>query len=506
MISKLIRDGDQGQARDIYPLRIGIPGFSTALRVIFAACCLGALVSCANLAGPEYERPTVPQKDQWSQLDDRELSASEVVSPEWWKGFGDTYLNDLVRTAIDEGLDLKIASARLDKAGIQLRKERFPLTPRATLSPTSTTQRAKSEASAPLTTTNTELLGFNLSWEIDIWGKIRKGVEAAEAGYKGTEMDWRAAYLSLITNVAQRYFQIRLLDEQIAQQQSTKEQSLDFLQIYEAQYKEGLIPKTKILNQRSEINSLTKQLLDLQRSRAEAELRLATLLGKPPGDLAVPVRYLSDTVQLVDVPLVLPADLLSRRPDVLRAEYDLLQAHNLVGRARLARLPTFSLNAAANTGASLTNILLNNWSFGLTTSFASMFDRDLKIDVKVNEADVKIKTEQYRQVVLRAFEEVEIALLNLKSRKQQKKELEAQIENLQIVQQVQQARLREGLVSQLEVFETERSLLNAKQGVLAEYQALLTETVTLYKALGGGWPPENLSGQSKPVAVSSLAK
>lgn len=481
-------------------------GLNALSNLVFAGLCLVLLSACANLAGPEYQRPDVPQKDQWSQLDGREVSTSEVISPQWWTGFGDAYLDGLIQTAIDEGLDLKIASARLDKAGIQLRKERFPLTPKLTLAPTNTLQRAKSDGGSPTSTKDTELLGAGLSWEIDIWGKIRKGVQAEEAGYKSTEMDWRAAYLSLVTNVAQRYFQIRLFDEQIKQQQATKEQNLVLLKIYEAQYKEGLIPKTRILNQRSEINSLTKQLLDLRRGRTEAELRLATLLGIPAGGLSVPVGYLRESVSLIDVPLILPADLLSRRPDVLRAEYDVLQAHHLVGRARLARLPTFSLNASALTGSSLTNVLLNSWSFGLTTSLASMFDRDLKIDVTINEADARVRREQYRQVVLRAFEEVEIALLNLKSRKEQIKELEEQISNLEIVRTVQQSRLREGLVSQLEVFETERTLLNAQQAVLAEYQGTLNDTVTLYKALGGGWSPESLPGQSAPVATSSPVK
>jgi NodT family efflux transporter outer membrane factor (OMF) lipoprotein len=444
----------------------------------------------------------MPQKDQWSQLEGRELTATEVVAPDWWKGFGDEYLNRLVDSAIQENLNLKIASARLDKAAIQLKKERFPLSPEVQSAPTSSIQRSKSETAPPITTRSTELLGATLSWEIDIWGKIRKGVLAEEVGYRGMEMDWRAAYLSLITNVAERYFQIRLFDEQITQQQASLQQSQSLLQIFEAQYREGLIPETRLLNQRSEINGLTKQLLDLQRARTESELRLATLLGKPAGTLEVPVANLSETIELVTVPLVLPADLLARRPDVLRAEYDLLQAHHLVGRARLARLPSFSLTASANTGSSLSDLLLNTWTFGLATSLAPLFDRNLKIDVPLNEAEVKVRIEQYRQVVLRAFEEVEVALLNLDSRLQQMQQLQQQIANLRIVQKVQQARLREGLVSQLEVFETERSLLNARKAILGEYQASLNETVRLYKALGGGWPPERPTDHSATVAAA----
>ncbi len=458
----------------------------------FLLSCVLFISACSQLAGPDYVRPTTPEKAGWSQLDGRKIDAAEVIRPDWWQGFGDEYLDNLVAAALDENFDLKIASARLDKAGIEFRKARFPLTPTVGIAPTASIQRAKTEPNPATTTRNAELLGASLNWEIDIWGKIRKGVLAEKAAYMGVEMDWRATYLALVANVAERYFQIRLLDEQIKQQRATRRQNQRLLEIYEAQYREGLIPKTKILSQKSELNSLSKQLLDLERSRAETELVVATLLGKPAGSFSVPIAYLSETVNPVEVPLVLPADLLSRRPDVLRAEYALLQAHHLVGRARLARLPTLSLTAGATTGSSLTNILLNSWTFGLATSFASLFDRNVHIDVPLNEAEVQVRTEQYRQIVLRAFEEVEVALLNLKSRKAQMRELKAQIDNLKIVRDVQQERLKEGLVSQLELFETERSLLNAQQNVLAEYQATLLETVKLYKALGGGWPPQSV--------------
>ena len=469
-------------------------GFHAGYRPLFAALCLVFIASCSQLAGPDYVRPELGEKAQWSEMSGREISTSEIIRPDWWTGFNDPYLDGLIQTAIDEGLDLKIATARLDKAGIGLEKERFPLTPEISIGPTDSITRSGGNNGAA-TTRQSERLGAGLSWEIDIWGKIRKGVQASEAGYKVTEMNWRAAYLSLVSSVAERYFQIRLFDEQIQHQIAAERQNQDLLAIYEAQYKEGLIAKTTVLNQKSELNSLRRQSLDLQRTRSEAELKLATLLGMPAGDLSVPVGSLRDSIRLIDVPAILPADLLSRRPDVLAAEYGVLQAHHMVGRARLARLPTFSLSASANTGNSLTSVLLNSWSFGLTQSMAPMFDRNLKIDVEINEADVRVVTEQYRKAVLNAFEETEVALLNLNSRKQQMEELEEQVSHLSVVQGVQQSRLKEGLMSQLEVFETERTLLGAKQGILTQYQQLLSDTVTLYKALGGGWPVEHVADQ-----------
>lgn len=463
-----------------------------------------AITGCGTIQGPAYQRPDVPDKPQWSQLEGRELTTSEVIQPDWWHGFGDPYLTQIIQRAIDEGLDMRIAALRLDKAGIQLGKDRFSATPKVALSPADTIARGKRDSEKSKTTRDTESLGAALSWELDIWGKIRKDLQAADARYRATEMDWRAAQLALIASVAERYFQIRQFDEQIAQQIASKQQAEQLLGIYQAQHLEGMVPETRIRSQKAEISSLQNRLLEMQRGRTESELKLATLLGVPAGELTVPVGKLRDSVRLIEMPEVLPADVLSRRPDVLKAEYGVLQAHHLVGKARLARLPTFSLTGAAKTGTSFVSTVVNTWTFGLAASWQGLFDRDLAMDVKLNEAEVKISREEYRKTVLEAFEEVEIALLNLNARQQQIKELESQVADLQVVRNVQDARLREGLVSQLEVFDTERSLLGAQQEILSTYQQLLTDTVTLYKALGGGWESER-PGESQ-VADSKSAK
>lgn len=461
------------------------------------------VAGCSTIQGPEYKQPDVPDKPQWSQLEGREITASEVIQPDWWHGFGDPYLIQLIQRAIDQGLDMRIAALRLDKAGIQLGKERLSATPKVAMSPADAIARGKRDNEKSKTTRETESFGASLSWELDIWGKIRKQMQVDDARYRATEMDWRATQLALIASVAERYFQIRQFDEQVAQQADSKKQAEQLLDIYYAQHKEGMVPETKIRSQKAEIANLQNRLLDLQRGRTEAELKLATLVGVPAGELSVPVGSLRDSVRILEMPEVLPADVLARRPDVLKAEYDVLAAHHLVGKARLARLPTFSLTGAAKTGQSFASTVINTWTFGLATSWSGMFDRDLRMDVKLTEADVKISREEYRKTVLGAYEEVEIALLNLNARREQIRTLEAQVEDLQVVRSVQDARLREGLVSQLEVFDTERQLLGAQQEILTTYQQLLTDTVTLYKALGGGWESERVGQQPRPKVADS---
>jgi outer membrane protein, multidrug efflux system len=486
--------GARGNRNGLQPIR----------RLALAICPL-ALAACSTVSGPDYQRPEVPTKADWSQLENRQLTASEVISPDWWTAFGDPYLNGLIQKAINQSLDLKLAALRLDRAGIELNKSRVGATPRLAAAPTDTIARQRENGARTETVRETEALGLGLSWELDVWGKIRKDLQAANAGYRASEMDWRATYLTLVGSVAQRYFEIHQLDEQIDQQTASKAQAENLLQVYQAQFAEGMIPETNLLTQKAEINSLTNRLVEMERSRTETEIKLSTLLGISQGELKVPAAGLRETVRLIDVPDVLPADMLARRPDVLKAEFDLLRAHHLVGKARLARLPTFSLSAVAKTGASLTSTFLNSWTFGLTQSWANLFDRDLKIDVKLSEADVAIAVEQYRKTVLQAFEEVEVALLNVEARKRQMGELEAQIASLQVVRTVQEARLREGLISQLELFDTERSLLSAQQEVLTTYQLLLTDTLTLYKALGGGWQAESMADRPARIAEKPIA-
>lgn len=453
---------------------------------------LALSTGCADLGGSDYQQPKVPEKDNWSELDGRELQQSEVIRMDWWTAFGDPYLNSLIDTALSDGLDLRIAYLRMERAGITLKKQRFPLTPEIKGGPTAAYRRGKQEGGDISSQHNAEAFGLDLSWEIDIWGKVRKGVLAAEATYKATEMDWRGVYLTLVTSVSDLYFQIRQFDEQITQQKAAVKQSNHLLSIWKQQYEEGLVAETKILNQLSEISSQKQQLLEIQRSRKEAELKLATLLGQPAGGLSVPAAHLRGTIQLIPEPRVLPGDLLTRRPDILQAEYDVLSAHNLLGQARLERLPSFSLTGSAGTGDGLTP-LVAQWNYAFLLDWTSFLDRNKKIAVTENEADLKITTESYRKTVLAAFQEVEIAMLNLNIRHLQLKELEQQVAALEVVNKIQKAQLREGLVSQLEVFDTERTLLDAQQNILSNYRTLLSDTLTLYKAVGGGWPVETVA-------------
>jgi NodT family efflux transporter outer membrane factor (OMF) lipoprotein len=456
--------------------------------LLVVGVCLVQLAGCANTNDSGYQSPSLPDKEGWSLTGGSPESAANAIRLDWWTQFGDAYLDGLVRQAIAGSQDVKILAARIDAAGIGLEQERVSTLPKVGLG------ASTDLAVTPNTTTRSygvSLTGLN--WEIDLWGKARKGIRAQQAEYKASEADYRAGYLSLVSEVASGYFQIRQFDEQIARQQSTLIKNQRILGILERQQREGLVPTTRVLQQQAENRGLQRDLLDLQRQRTLMENRLATLLGIPAGNLKVPQAPLSRTVQPLAVPAGLPADLLARRPDILAAEYRVLRAYELIGKARLAKLPSISLTGQGGLASAALATLLGNWTAGIGLVVnLPIFDPSLDLEIKRTQVDQQIAEEEYRRTVIRAFEEVENALVNLANRKQQLEELEKQLNDLRVVSNQVNAQLQAGLVSQLEVFESERTLLSSEQTLLEIKHQRLQDTVTLYKAMGGGWPRETV--------------
>jgi outer membrane protein TolC len=220
-------------------------------------------------------------------------------------------------------------------------------------------------------------------------------------------------------------------------------------------------------------------------------------MGVTTGEVRVAPARLQDRVQLPQVPAGLPAQLLARRPDVVAAEYRVLEAYQLVGQAKLAQLPSISMTGRAGTASLGLADLFKSFTLSFLPSINfPMFDPSIKARIKTSAAQTQVAEQEYRKAIIAAFEEVENALVNLDAHKKQRTELQQQTDHLQVVAAQIEAQLKEGLVSQLEVFETERSLLGAQLAVLANHQQILSDTVTLFKALGGGWPSVNVQAEA----------
>jgi NodT family efflux transporter outer membrane factor (OMF) lipoprotein len=443
------------------------------------------LAACADTSMKPYQTPAVPAKSAWSNSATLPLSRTELIVPGWWRGFGDPTLDQLVDRAAAGNFDLAVLAARIGVASAQIGEARAGALP---------TLEAGAGASFEKTTGQKFTKTFNLAtqtnWDIDIWGKVEKGVQAQKAEFSATEADWRAGYLKLVSDVSTTYFQILQFDEQIDQQQNTLARNRDILTTYQAMEQNGLIPHTRVLQQSAEVNRLSTDLIELRRLRALAGNALATLIGVPAGEYQVPAGRLQERVKVPEVPEGLPSQLLKRRPDIVAAEYRVLEAYDLVGQAKLAQLPSISLTGRGGTSSFALSSLFKSFTFGLLPSINfPIFDPGVKAHIHTSEAQTRVAEQQYRSTVMAAFEEVENALVNLDAHRKQRALLLQQVDQLQLVATTTDAQRKEGVASQLEVFETERSLLSAQLALLANQQQILSDTVTLYKAVGGGWPP-----------------
>ena len=461
--------------------------------ILLSSLCVGMLSSCADIRMAEYKRPDAPAKSSWSQPPAGTVSAADAVSPQWWTEFRDPYLDSLVTKAISGNFDLKILAARIDVANAQIAEARAGSLPSVDAGAGVSLEKSTGQKFAKQFS-----LGTQVTWDLDVWGKVNKGVQAQTAEFHATEADWRAGYLTLVANVSTTYFQMLQLDEQIDQQQRALEKNQRILSIYVTMRDNGLVADTQVLRQRAELNRLNKDLLELRRFRSLAENALATLIGVPAGEFKVQAGRLQERVQLPAVPAGLPLDLLARRPDIVAAEYRVLESHDLVGQAKLAQLPSISLTGRGGSASFSLGDLLKSFTFGLMPSInLPILNPGIKARVKTSEAQSKVAEQDYRRTVIAAYEEVENALVSLDAHRQQNEELQRQVDQLKQVSAQTEAQLRAGMISQLEVFETERSLLAAQLSLLASHQQVLTDTVTLYKALGGGWAPVKVANAGR---------
>jgi len=451
------------------------------------------LAGCASVRVPEYKHPEVAAKTNWSRPPAAGVSASEAITPQWWAQFEDPYLDSLVAKAIEGNIDLEVLAARISVANAQIAEARAGSLPTVDVATGGNFQKSTGSA-----LTKQFAVGTQVSWDIDVWGKTKKGVEGQTAEFHATEADWRAGYLQIAADVSTTYFLILQLDEQVEEQKRAIAKNEQILAIYETLHSNGLISDTDVLRQRAENNRLTKDLLELRRGRDVTQNALATLLGVPAGEFKVQPDRLQQRVQVPIVPAGLPLDLLSRRPDVVAAEFRVLEAHDLMGQARLAQLPSVSLSGNGGTSSLALSDLFKAFTFGFMPSInLPAFNPGIKAHARTTEAQVKVAEADYRRTVIAAYEEVENALVNVEAHRRQKEELQKQVDQLQLVSAQTAAQLEIGVVSQLDVFENERTLLSAQDALLASYQQVLSDTVTLYKALGGGWSGVEVANASR---------
>jgi len=454
-------------------------------------------VAACSLA-PAYHRPaTAPAPVAYREASGWKLATPADTEPRgpWWSVFHDTTLNSLESQVTDANQDLKAAFARLQEARAQSRiaqAGQFPLvTADGSAARTHASLTSPSYNSSLPTTYDDYSGGVALSYEIDLFGRVRNTVAAARATEQATAGDVAALDLSVRAELAGDYLQLRGLD---AQQELLDRTVADYrraLQLTEALYGGGLADRSDVQQAKAQLESARTEAEDSRLRRAQTEHAIATLVGEQASDFQLAPQPLLAASRPPPIDLGLPSQLLERRPDVAAAERRVAAANAGIGVARAAYFPVFSLSGAAGMESySLSDLMLapsRTWSVG-PQGLLTLFDGGLRrAQSSAATAAYDAQVAGYRGSVLTAFQEVEDNLAALRQLELESDSQAAAVTATRAALELANHRYRSGLVTYLEVVSTENAALAANIAAVNIHTRQLTASVLLIKALGGGW-------------------
>lgn len=459
------------------------------MRAVLALACLGAL-SCA--VGPDYERPPTRLPDAWKE------GAAELDSlahVEWWKLFEDPILNELVSEALRSNADLRLSLERVAEVRARLGFVRAELYPRLDAGGAAGSARESLKA-LPLSPLirdrdyQTYQVFGALSWELDLFGRIRRSVEAERAGLQGAEEERRAATVSVIAEVAQAYLDVRDLDARVGIAKGTVDSRKSYVQLAKLRFEGGKTPELDLRQAEAELGRVEGILSSLERQRTVREHDLAFLLGRPPEPLPRG-KALSEIPTPPRIPAGLPSALLARRPDIRSAEQRLIAANARIGEARALMYPRLTLTGQAGYASTELNGFLKSpagfWELigGLT---APIWDWGRnRARVEETEAVMRQAVILYEDSIRRALKDVEDALVSHRKASEIVESGARRMNAQREVLRLSESRYRGGISAYLEVLDAQRELFDAELGYAAALRDRVVAVVLLYRALGGGW-------------------
>jgi multidrug efflux system outer membrane protein len=455
-----------------------------------ASVALCAILASGCVQGPDYVKPTVEVPSAY-RFAAAEPPAGMPASGQWWDGFGDPQLDALVSEALANNRDLRIAAARIDEFAAVLEGTRSQGLPQVGYGLSGSRARASEDKIPsfvdPLSTTFTSIL--SASWELDLWGRIRRETEAARANLLATEEAKRGVTLTLISSVVIGYVTLLDLDEQLRVAQATVEGRQKSVDLFETRLKGRWVSEFEMAQVRAEYESVASEIPPLRQAIAVQEHALSVLAGRLPGPIA---RSRSlDSLRSPVVPANLPSDLLIRRPDILQAEQQLVASNALIGAARAQFFPRITLTGLFGfASASLGHLFSgpsNTWTF--TGDVAGPIYTGGGITAAVDQAEARRQQSlaNYELVIQNAFRDVENSLANVQHSRELREIAERRVTTLRRGVELANERYDNGYSDYLEVLDTERSLFSAElqlASATGEYERAL---VDLYRALGGDW-------------------
>jgi outer membrane protein, multidrug efflux system len=479
----------------------------SVVAILSAVCAAGCTV------GPKYQRATAPASAHWDVQEPwRESAPKDALGKgDWWSVFQDADLNSLQQEALQSNQTIKISVARLEQAralaAVQLSTQ-FPQ-----LSTAPTVQRQRLSGNRPPNSNfnvispvsqNSYTLPFTVSYEVDLFGRRRRSIEAAQASYQSSAADLENVRLIITSELAGDYFSLRQLDTQISLLSRTVEALTKGLDLVNSRYKGGVASGLDVAQEETLLYTTRTQLTLLTQQRKQFEDAIAVLVGKSAPDYHVAARELTGEPPALNAGL--PSDLLERRPDIAEAERQMAIANAQIGIAKAAYYPSLNLFGSGGWQAAdiakLVNVQSTFWAIGANVAESIFTGGARRAQVQFAQANYDATVAGYRQTVLQAFQEVQDSLTGLaileQAFQQQQQAVDASRRNLDIAT----SRYKGGLVSYLDVVTAQQTLLtNEQQLAILQGQKLVT-SVLLVKALGGGWDASSLAA----IQVKSAPK
>ena len=473
------------------------------------AICAALLLAGGCTVGPDWKKPEVEAPPAW-RID--YAQAAELANARWWQAFGDPVLDRLVEDALRENRDLVQAAARVEQFLGALRTTRSALYPQIGYGGDASRNRASENGPTPIPAGAERSYSLydaalGASWQIDLFGRVRRQAEAAQAQVYASEQGRRGVVLSVVASVATAYIGLRALDRQLEIARATEENYANSLRLFELRHKGGTVSELERSQVESQYRQAQAAVPSLERQVQQQENLLSVLLGRNPAGIprGKPIDELLDP----PIPPGLPAGLLERRPDILQAEQNLHAANASIGVARSLYFPTLSLTGLLGlSSTSLDNLLKNSSATGAAAVVLAgpIFTfGGIAGQVASAEAGEREALAFYQQVVLNAFRETNDALVGVQKRREEYDALAKRALALRTYARLSRAKYEGGAASYIEVLYAENELFAAELSAVASLALRDAELVNLYKALGGGWvdavdplQPAPVDARSKP--------
>ena len=482
-----------------------------AIRTCLSAALLSASVAGCITVGPDYVRPGVETPDAWRI---EYPQAAEVANTMWWEQFGDPVLNELIESALKNNLDVRIAAARVDEFLGALTATRSQALPQVGYSADAARTRASREGQPPIPDSvnpHFELYqaALGASWQLDLFGRVRRLSEAAQARVYASEQAQRGIVLSLVSGVASSYIALRGFDRQREIAEATARNFGETERIFQLRFDAGLISNTELTQIKSQHRQALAAIPAFEQQITATENRISMLLGRNPGP--IPRGRTIEELTAPAIPADLPASLLERRPDILQAEQNLVAANASIGAAKSLYFPTFTLTGLLGSiSTAFGNFLSGSaqaWSVGAGMAGPIFTGGAVTGQVRSAEARERQAYFGYRQTILNAFRETNDALAGTQNRVEEVAQQRERVTELREFARLSRLQFEAGLVGYVEVLVADNELFAAEIALARVLTDRQVQVVNVYQAMGGGWvDTANALTQQPADAVPGPAK